>query len=423
MVNLGYVVNVIEDPAERLATVQDAWRLTREVLVVAARLDTDHRELSGTPLGDGVLTRIGTFQKYFTQDELVRWLRDSIDEQPVAVAPGVFYLFRDTARREAFAASSFRSRVAPFSLSKSIALYRENKVALTALADFFDEHGRLPATGELAAAETLEEAFGSVRRAFTFLRTATGPERWGLVRRIRSADLLVYLALARLRGRPPLSVLPAALKRDIRSVFPSYRFACAAADTLLFRAGNAQAVEAACQESRVGKLTPSALYVHESALASLPPVLRVYEGCARTHVGSVEGANVIKLYRQRSQVSYLAYPDFDTDPHPVLSRSTTTRLGSLEIHVRRYERSTNPPILHRKELFVHPSYVHHRKFARLTCQEEEHGLYEGSASIGHAEQWRAALAERRLGYLGHDLVPIDSIRASDTDPVSTTTCG
>ena len=423
VVNLGYVVNVVEDPAERLATLQDAWRLTKEVLVVAARLDTDHREMSGAPLGDGVLTRIGTFQKYFSQDELLHWLSDSIEEQPVAAAPGVFYLFRDPARREAFAASHFRSRVAGFSLSKSIASYRENKMALTALADFFDKHGRLPATGELSAEEMLKAAFGSVRRAFTFLRTITGPERWDLVRRIRSADLLVYLALARLRGRPRLSLLPPGLRRDIRSLFSTYRFACAAADTLLFRAGRAEAVDAACRSSAVGKLTSSALYVHESALASLSPVLRVYEGCARTHVGSVEGANVIKLYRRESRVSYLAYPDFDTDPHPVLSQSTTTRLRSLEIRVRRYEQSANPPILHRKELFVLPSYVHHRKFARLTCQEEEHGLYAGSPSIGYAEQWRAALADRRLGYLDHELVSIYSTHGPDTDPGSTTACG
>ena len=53
IVNLGYVVNVIEDPDERLATLQDAWHLAREVLVVAARLETDRRSWFGPTLGDG----------------------------------------------------------------------------------------------------------------------------------------------------------------------------------------------------------------------------------------------------------------------------------------------------------------------------------------------------------------------------------
>src|SRR5262245_42050232 len=35
VVNLGYVVNVIEDPSERANTLRSAWQLTRRVLVVS----------------------------------------------------------------------------------------------------------------------------------------------------------------------------------------------------------------------------------------------------------------------------------------------------------------------------------------------------------------------------------------------------
>ncbi|MCP4548491.1 MAG: hypothetical protein GY835_18705 [bacterium] len=42
---------------------------------------------------------------------------------------------------------------------------------------------------------------------------------------------------------------------------------------------------AACREAPVGKHTPTALYVHQSALTRLPPALRIYEGCARAFVG------------------------------------------------------------------------------------------------------------------------------------------
>jgi hypothetical protein len=38
-VNLGYVLNVIEDPAERSATLAKAYGLTNETLVVAVRVD------------------------------------------------------------------------------------------------------------------------------------------------------------------------------------------------------------------------------------------------------------------------------------------------------------------------------------------------------------------------------------------------
>src|SRR5205807_2575252 len=38
VVNLGYVINVIEAPAERAATVRRAWELAGRLLVVAARV-------------------------------------------------------------------------------------------------------------------------------------------------------------------------------------------------------------------------------------------------------------------------------------------------------------------------------------------------------------------------------------------------
>ncbi|HEV3445762.1 MAG TPA: hypothetical protein VG099_14050 [Gemmataceae bacterium] len=34
----------------------------------------------------------------------------------------------------------------------------------------------------------------------------------------------------------------------------------------------------------------------------------------------VEGVSLIKLHRRSGKLSYLIYPDFDTDPHPALQR-------------------------------------------------------------------------------------------------------
>ena len=55
---------------------------------------------------------------------------------------------------------------------------------------------------------------------------------------------------------------------------------------------------------------------------ALEPLLRVYEGFARAHLGEVEGANLIKLHRHSGKVLYLDYPDFLIEPHPSLLRST-----------------------------------------------------------------------------------------------------
>lgn len=56
IVNLGFVINVIEDPTGRVQVLRRAWSLTRRVLVVAARLDWEARSVPGRPYGDGMLT-------------------------------------------------------------------------------------------------------------------------------------------------------------------------------------------------------------------------------------------------------------------------------------------------------------------------------------------------------------------------------
>src|SRR4051812_47581551 len=37
LVNLGYVLNVIEDPSERVSVLRDAWSLATDTLIVAVR--------------------------------------------------------------------------------------------------------------------------------------------------------------------------------------------------------------------------------------------------------------------------------------------------------------------------------------------------------------------------------------------------
>ena len=83
--------------------------------------------------------------------------------------------------------------------------------------------------------------------------------------------------------------------------------------------GDAAAIDEACRNSPLGKLLPNALYIHCSALDELDPLLRVYEGCARACLGEIEEANILKLHRFSGKISYLAYPDFETDPHPALA--------------------------------------------------------------------------------------------------------
>jgi hypothetical protein len=193
VVNLGYVLNVIEAPQERTATLRRAWALCRRLLVASAQVVMDGRGKAPVPFGGGVMTGRGTFQKFFEQGELAAYLEAELGVAAVSAAPGVFYLFRDEAERETFA----------------------------------------------------------------LVRRVTGDEVWEAAGRRRTEDLLVCLALSRFRRRQALAPLPRTLQADLRAFFGGYAAACRQADELLFRAGDADAIDATCKRSPVGKAPAS----------------------------------------------------------------------------------------------------------------------------------------------------------------------
>lgn len=405
VVNIGYVVNVIENPRERQDALRRAWTLAEEVLIVSARLTLDGRSLGDAQdYADGLLTSRGTFQKFFEQQELRNWIDQTLEVAAVPAAPGVFYVFREEEARATFVASRFRRRLAAPRLTRSEALYTEHEALLRPLMDFFGDRGRLPADDELANAPEVSAVFGSIRKAFRVINYVTETAQWDEIAQERKQDLLIYLALSRFDGRPNFGRLPRALQQDVKAFFTTYKQACENADDLLFSLGRPGVVETACNASPVGKLTPNALYVHISALEVLPPVLRLFEGCARGYLGQPEGANLIKLHREEPKISYLSYPAFESDPHPALASSLTVHLQTFRVRYRDFQSRANPPILHRKELFVAPDHPLHAKFARLTRIEEQKGLYEDTSRIGTRDGWNEALAQRGLYLKGHRLL-------------------
>ena len=472
VVNIGYVINVIEDPRERAVALRNAWELAEEALVVSARLDWEQRGAATSAYSDGLLTGADTFQKYYTQDGLRAWIDSTLDARSVAAAAGIFYVFRhqDAAQRllanqtrgirphrqdiaeliyqqneetleplQTFAekhrklpspaelpngqdlVDEFGSIRAAFALirrvtdasnwhdvdlgrpRKSERRFEQNLPVLQPLLDFVTERGRLPRPDELTNTTGIDEEFGSIRAAFSLIRRVTQAELWATSEQTARDNTLVYVALAAFNGRPRLSELPHEVQYDIKDFYSNYKNACNKADTLLFSLADQNALSQACAQSQLGKLTPEALYIHRDGVQLLSPLLRVYEGCARTLTGTVPGANILKLNRLKPQVSYLAYPDFDTDPHPALTAAVISRIPQLHVTYRNLLDSDNPPILHRKETLVPNDYPGRDKFARLTKQEERHGLLDSSEPIGNRNQWNTLLNKTGFRLRGHQL--------------------
>ena len=403
VVNLGYVINVIESQAERREALIKAWELTQQVLIVAAQvlIAQGNRQIA---YGDGVITSRNTFQKYYDQEELKLYIDQVLGVDAVPVALGIYFVFRDEAQAQNFRASRFRSRVSVPRIQLSNKRFEDYKERLAPLMTFFTERGRLPTLEELPETESLSTEFGNLRRAFQIVLQATNPQEWDAISDRRRGDLLVYLALSHFGRRPKLRDLAPVVQTDIKSLFSGYQQACTAADLMLMSLGNLAVVAERCQNSQIGKKLPGSLLVHVSAIETLDPLLRLYEGCASRTIGRPEEANVIKFHCRKPKITYLVYPDFDADPHPALHTSMQIDLRDLHVHYRDYDLSDSPPLLHQKDLLVASDYPGYEKFAKLSRQEEDWGLLEDWKQIGDRQGWLKCLEEHCAELKGHRVV-------------------
>jgi hypothetical protein len=87
VVNLGFVVNVIEDFEERVEALHGAYSLAKRVLAVAAMLASQAAQ-PGRPYRDGFVTSRNTFQKYYTQAELAGFISEVLKSPRPPEWPG-----------------------------------------------------------------------------------------------------------------------------------------------------------------------------------------------------------------------------------------------------------------------------------------------------------------------------------------------
>jgi hypothetical protein len=176
IINFGYVLNVIEDPAERLVTLVDAYRHTKRLLVVSALISETVEVGRAARLQDGVLTKRNTFQKFFEQQELQQYIEDALEATAVPVSLGIFYVFRNPTDQQDFLSARSR-RVIDWSQitvrlglggptrSQWKTLYDQNRELLDTFGKFALALGRLPHSGEFEHEQAIAKQLGSPKRA------------------------------------------------------------------------------------------------------------------------------------------------------------------------------------------------------------------------------------------------------------------
>lgn len=403
IVNLGYIINVIEDAKQRREALVKAWSLTKNILIISAQILVDNRQRDLVAYGDGILTNRNTWQKYYKQEELKTYIDSVLPVNAIAVGLGIFLVFRDSQQAENFRASRFVSRLTTPKVYRKQKTFADQQKLLTPLMEFYTKRGRLPVKEELPIETAIKEEFKTYRRAFNVILQATDKKEWDAIKEKRRQDLLVYLALGNVNGRPTIRKIASEIKEDAKALLISYKQACLLADILLLEVSNLEKIGELCQQSSIGKQLPGAIAIHISALDKLPTLLRVYEGCASRVYGHLGKANIVKIYYNRPKISYLYYPDFDTVAHPTLKTTMEVDLQSLAVVYNDLSDNPNPPILHRKDALVATDYPHYAKFSQLIRQEQELGLLADFNAIRRLQGWQKCLQNNKIRISGHKI--------------------
>ena len=355
IVNLGFVLNVIEHPDERRETLRAAWSLARKALIVSVMLGYESKREQFEAYSDGVVTRHDTFQKYFTQDEFRSYVEESLDANAVPVAAGICLVFRDPMEEQLFLLARQQVRrewrlLRREPSSEAIAaILEEHRPRVDAYWRRTLELGRPASADECPDAMPLTRLVGSWRRVHEWVARFFDPRELEAAAVGRQEDLLVYFALGHFGRRRPYAELPPRLQRDVRFFFGNITKAKAAGKRALYAIADRERVlEAAVfchDELGIGKLNElHDLAFHQSVLGDCLPLVRIYVGCALTLFGEAGSIDLIKVHLQSSKVTFLRYDDFET-VRPRLVERIKVDLPRLRVDFFDYVRTDRPQVL------------------------------------------------------------------------------
>ena len=345
IVNLGFVLNVIEDRAERDITLQRAWEYADKLLIVSVMVAGESIIRQFKPYKDGIITSINTFQKYYSQSEIRSYLETTVCQSAIAAGQGIFILFKDKLEEQMFLLK--RQHVTRD--WKQLTQREQRTVRKEISTGVIDRHqalfddfwsttldlGRIPANSEFEHSDQLRRVAGSHLKAFQALNEQHGGSLFLEAQQDRQNDLLVYFALGLFDKRQAYSQMPDSLKRDIKVFFKSISDAQNQARTILFSAGKPKVIQDACVSAHrrieCGEYTDGHSFTfHKDFLNSLPPVLRIYIGCAIQLYGGIDEIHLIKAHIRSGKVSLMRYKDWEKDI-PLLIERIKIKLREQDI--------------------------------------------------------------------------------------------
>ncbi|WOB11323.1 DNA phosphorothioation-associated putative methyltransferase [Piscinibacter gummiphilus] len=432
VVNVGFVINVIEDPAERVDVLHRAFSLAQRVMSVAVMLYGPGN--AGKPFGDGFMTSRGTFQKYFQQAELKDYLEQALHQEAILVGPGMALVFKDKDWEQRYLAGRYRRRdVTERMLAvrprlpkpasekpvREIASPRAPEPPHPLLAQLWHvtlDLGRYPEEAEVDRLAEVIDVFGSLGRAIRKMVRSFDAAVLDKAQTARADDLRLYFAIQQFSKRPRYRQLEVRLQRDVKAFFGDYSSAQAAGMELLTRAADGDALLAACREavtSGLGWLEGDHLQLHVSLVERLPIVLRAFVSCGLLVYGDLSDVDLVKVHCGSGKLTLMQFENFDEEPLPLMTKRIKVNVRRADYDLFEYGTEYPKPPLYLKSRYMHEEMAHYQEQEAFDRALEETGVLGSSEHGPSYEQLETGLARRRLEVSGFTLRRSTNIPALD----------
>ena len=384
VVNLGFVLNVIESPQERVEVLKNAFALAKKCLCVSVMLHSQNSATNALPYNDGHITSINTFQKFYEQQELEVFLSKSLNTPLIAGAPGVFLIFKDEACEQDFLLKRQLGLIQSYEPRDLVSKINEQKEAtkltlnvVNNLARHTLSFARKPSLDELPRyfKEQLNKSRLSYQKALNSAVKLISEEELTAAVARKKEELELFFAMYLFSGRPKYRDLSLGLQKDIKLHFGSVKTIEENAKNLLFSLGNEELIFKDAKEAEnnnVGKLEETKFIFLTNKLRELPVRLRGIVNIAERLSGKIEDANMIRLHIDTKKVTYLCVENFETDALPKITKRTIVDLRQQTVKNFEHLSPGYEKLLYQKSKFMDAGEKHYKAqeaFDRLLAEE------------------------------------------------------
>jgi DNA phosphorothioation-associated putative methyltransferase len=347
IVNLGFVLNVIEDQDERLKTLVSAWNFTKRALCVAVMISGKIDLSRYKPFGDGIITSRNTFQKYFNQQELRDYVAEATGSTPISIGPGIVTVFKDKALEQDVL---FRKNRRLFDFSNDISIpdflgrssIKQRAYTQTSVADEISllwktilEAGRIIETREISdevSSRLLEKRISPGRFISILKNYVENDSHFLIAAKRRREDLIVYLAQCLFSQNFRYTSFSEQILLDIKYHFKSQKNALSVARRHLFSLGNSERILNAFKiafDQQLGLIKEDGSFrCSIKFIEHLPIELRLLIHCADILRGGLDGVDFIDIKNDGKILFFLTC--FDSSLHfPIVSEINRVDLSKL----------------------------------------------------------------------------------------------